>query len=85
LIAHAGQAKVVLPTVESAVVLNKKAWKYARSAEYPCQHIQAMAEHYPTLIQDGKSLQKIGIEKWISEQLQRAKRGFAYADLRYPR
>lgn len=53
--------------------------------EYPCQHIQAMAEHYPTLIQDGKRLQKMGIEKWISEQLQRAKRGFAYADLRYLR
>jgi len=52
--------------------------------EYPCQHIQELAEHYPSLIQDGKRLQRIGIEKWISEQEQRAKRGFCYADLRYP-
>jgi hypothetical protein len=52
--------------------------------EYPCQHIQALAEHYPTLIQDGRRLQKIGIEKWIIEQERRAKRGFAYADIRYP-
>jgi hypothetical protein len=52
--------------------------------EYPCQNIYALAEHYPTLIQDGKRLQKIGIEKWVAEQEQRAKRGFAYADIRYP-
>jgi hypothetical protein len=52
--------------------------------EYPCPHIRALAEHYPTLIQDGRHLQKVGIEKWIIEQEQRVKRGFAYADIRYP-
>jgi hypothetical protein len=52
--------------------------------EYPRQHIQALAEHYPTLIQDGKRVQKLGIKKWIVEQEKRAKRGFAYADIRYP-
>ncbi len=53
--------------------------------EYPCQQIQALADRYPTLIQDGKRLQKIGIEKWVIEQERRVKRGFAYADIRYPR
>lgn len=52
--------------------------------EYPCQHIEALAEHYPTLIQDGKHLQKVGLEKWVKEQEQRARNGFAYADVRYP-
>ncbi|MBO3809072.1 MAG: DUF3795 domain-containing protein [Candidatus Brockarchaeota archaeon] len=51
--------------------------------QYPCKHIQALAEHYPTLIQDGKRLQKIGLEKWVEEQERRAKRGFTYADIRY--
>jgi len=52
--------------------------------EYPCLLIHSLAEHYPTLIQDGKRLQKIGLEKWIKEQEERAKRGFVYADIRYP-
>lgn len=52
--------------------------------EYPCRHIRALAAKYPTLIQDGKRLRRIGIEKWVIEQEQRVKRGFAYADIRYP-
>ena len=52
--------------------------------EYPCKLIQNLAEHYPTLIQDGKRLQKIGLEKWVKEQDERAKRGVVYADIRYP-
>jgi len=52
--------------------------------EYPCTLIQALAEHYPTLIQDGKCLQKIGLEKWVKEQEERAKRGVVYADTRIP-
>lgn len=52
--------------------------------EYPCTFIQSLAEHYPTLIQDGKRLQKIGLEKWVEEQEERAKRGVVYADIRYP-
>ncbi len=52
--------------------------------EYPCILIQELAEHYPTLIQDGKHLQKIGLEKWVQEQCERAKRGVVYADIRYP-
>ena len=52
--------------------------------EYPCKLIQALAEHYPTIIQDGKHLQKIGLEKWVKEQEERAKRSVVYADIRYP-
>jgi len=52
--------------------------------EYPCTLIQALAEHYPTIIQDGKRLQKIGLEKWVKEQEERARRGVVYADIRVP-
>lgn len=52
--------------------------------EYPCMLIQSLAEHYPTLIQDGKRLQKIGLEKWVKEQKEKAKRDVVYADIRYP-
>ena len=52
--------------------------------EYPCKLIQNLAEHYPTVIQDGKRLQKIGLEKWVKEQEERVKRGVVYADIRYP-
>ncbi|MBX5328298.1 MAG: DUF3795 domain-containing protein [Candidatus Bathyarchaeota archaeon] len=51
-----------------------------RCREYPCQHIQKLAECYPTLIQDGKRLQKIGVHKWMEEQEQRVKRGISYSD-----
>ena len=52
--------------------------------EYPCTLIKALARHYPTVIQDGKRLQKIGVEQWLKEQEGRAKRGVVYADIRYP-
>jgi hypothetical protein len=51
--------------------------------KYPCEHIESLAEHYPTLIQDGKRLQKVGLKEWIAEQERRVKRGFVYADVRY--
>ena len=52
--------------------------------EYPCKLIQALAEHYPIIIQDGKRLQKIGLPKWVKEQEKRAKRGVVYVDIRVP-
>jgi len=51
--------------------------------EYPCKHVKALAERYPTLIQDGKRLQEVGLEKWVEEQEWRVRRGFAYSDIRY--
>jgi hypothetical protein len=52
--------------------------------EYPCSLVTKLAEYYPTLIQDGKRLQKIGLEAWVKEQEERAKRGVVYADIRIP-
>jgi hypothetical protein len=53
--------------------------------EYPCNRIASIAKGYPTLLADGKRIKEIGIDKWIAEQQQRAKTGFAYADIRcYP-
>jgi len=51
--------------------------------KYPCEPIEKLAEHYPTIIQDGRRMQKIGVERWIKEQKERGKRGFVYADIRY--
>jgi len=53
--------------------------------DFPCDKIDALAEGYPTLIADGKRLKKIGLDQWLSEQYEREKTGFAYADIRcYP-
>jgi hypothetical protein len=52
--------------------------------EYPCKLIQELAERYPTVIQDGKRLQKIGLTSWVKEQEERARSGVVYADTRVP-
>lgn len=52
--------------------------------EYPCALIQNLAKHYPTLIQDGKRLQEVGLEKWVEQQEERVRRSVVYADIRYP-
>jgi len=53
--------------------------------EYPCEKIEGIAKGYPTLIADGRRMKDIGIDAWIEEQEERAKTGFAYADIRcYP-
>ena len=49
---------------------------------YPCERIEMLAKGYPTLIPDGERLKEIGIEAWLGEQKERAKTGFAYADIR---
>ena len=51
--------------------------------EYPCKRVLGIAKGYPTLIADGKKMKEIGMEKWIQEQEERSKTGFAYADIRY--
>ena len=52
-------------------------------ADYPCQRL-GMLHHYPLLLPDGYRLQKVGLERWVSEQEARAAAGFAYADIRFP-
>jgi hypothetical protein len=51
-------------------------------SDYPCDEVTALGESYPILIPDGRRMQKIGLEKWIEEQQERANRGFTYADIR---
>lgn len=51
-------------------------------AEYPCERFEGIAKGYPTLLADSKRMAEIGVEKWIAEQEERARTGFAYADIR---
>jgi hypothetical protein len=51
--------------------------------DFPCKHIEGLAERYPTLIADAKRQQKAGLDRWIQEQEERIKTGFSYADIRY--
>jgi hypothetical protein len=55
----------------------------ANCPDIPCDHIQALGAVYPTLIADNRRLQAVGLEQWLSEQQERARRGFVYADIRY--
>jgi hypothetical protein len=50
--------------------------------EYPCERVLEIAKGYPTLLADGKRIREIGLDEWIQEQEERAKRGFVYADIR---
>ncbi len=52
--------------------------------EYPCSLIENLAEHYVTIIQDGKRLKKVRLKTWVKEQEKRSHRGVVYADTRVP-
>jgi hypothetical protein len=51
--------------------------------DFPCDHIEALGARYPTLVADNQRLQAVGLDQWLDEQRERARRGFAYADIRY--
>jgi len=51
--------------------------------EYPCDRITTLAKGYVTLISDGEIMKDVGIEKWVKEQEERVKTGFAYVDIRH--
>jgi hypothetical protein len=53
-------------------------------AEFPCEHVNALAKGYGNLIPDGKRIKDIGVEKWLEEQEERRRAGFCYSDIRYP-
>ena len=38
---------------------------------------------YPTLIADNRRLQTVGLEQWLAEQEERARRGVVYSDIHY--
>jgi hypothetical protein len=50
--------------------------------DYPCEHILTLGRSEPTLVQDGRRLQAIGLEAWIAEQVARRRAGFCYGDVR---
>lgn len=52
-------------------------------ADYPCERLNIL-ENYPLRAADGQRMQAIGIDQWAAEQEARARRGFAYADVRFP-
>jgi hypothetical protein len=49
--------------------------------EYPCEMFLEFSKRYPTLVFDGKRLQEIGMQAWISEQELRRKNRFCYGDI----
>jgi hypothetical protein len=51
--------------------------------DFPCDHVEALAARYPTLIADNRRRHRVGLEQWLSEQEERARRGVVYADIRY--
>jgi hypothetical protein len=55
----------------------------SRCPDFPCHHVEALGARYPTLIADNRRLQAVGLEQWLAEQRERARRGVVYADLRY--
>ena len=52
-------------------------------ADFPCQRLEIL-RNYPLLLADGRRMQQVGLERWMSEQELRAASGFAYADIRFP-
>ena len=50
--------------------------------DYPCHRIEGLAKGYVNMLADGRRMKTIGIEKWIVEQQERVKTGFAYCDIR---
>jgi hypothetical protein len=56
----------------------------ARCEDFPCEKIEAFSRVYPTLISDGLRLKRIGLKRWLAEQQDRVRTGFAYVDVRHP-
>ncbi len=51
--------------------------------DFPCDHVEAMGARYPALIADNRRLQTVGLEQWLAEQNERARRVVVYTDFRY--
>ena len=52
-------------------------------ADFACEYVEALAARYPTLIADNVRMKAVGLEQWLMEQEERARRGVVYADTRY--
>jgi hypothetical protein len=52
--------------------------------DFACEHVEALAARYPTLLADNRRLRALGLAHWLAEQEERVRRGVVYADSRYP-
>lgn len=52
-------------------------------ADFPCKYVGTLAARYPTLVADNVRMKSVGLEQWLAEQKERARRGVVYADIRY--
>ena len=55
----------------------------SQCADFPCEQVKSLAARYPTLVADNVRMKAVGLEQWIAEQEERARRGVIYADIRY--
>jgi hypothetical protein len=55
----------------------------SQCTDFPCEHLETLAARYPTLLADNRRLEAVGLERWLEEQQERARRGVVYADFRY--
>lgn len=83
--ARAEQTETHLTARYANVPRKRKRQFSSEYREFPCTMIEELARRYSTLIQDGKRMQTIDLEKWVSEQEKRAKRGVVYAGVLYPK
>ncbi len=72
------------PQCQIRVCARERGWNLcSECAGFPCGHIEALGTRYPTLTADNRRLQTVGLEQWLCEQEERARRGVVYADIRY--
>jgi hypothetical protein len=51
-------------------------------ADYPCERVRLLGRSEATLLHDGVRLREMGVQAWVSEQEERRRAGFCYADVR---
>lgn len=51
---------------------------------WPCLSLRFLIDSYPSFLDDSRRLREIGLEAWLAEQEERARKGFCYADVRRP-
>jgi hypothetical protein len=54
----------------------------ALCADFPCARIETFAQSEPLLLHDAERIRKVGLERWVEEQIARKKAGFDYGRVR---
>ena len=72
------------PGCQIRVCARERVWELcSQCPDFPCEHVEALSARYPTLIADNARMKAVGLEQWLVEQKERARRGVVYADIRY--